>query len=83
VVVLASSNPVEPDELGTFVSSPPLGNHQGSGTLKAALDQAEREAVLKALAKADGNVTAAAGILGIERPSLHRIMRRLGITPPE
>jgi DNA-binding NtrC family response regulator len=79
VVVLAQTNPVEPDELSTFLVAP-VTVPPSDGTLKAAQDRAEREAVEKALAKAEGNITAAARILGIERPSLHRIMRRLGIT---
>jgi len=84
LVVLAQSNPVEPHELATLLDAAAgsLGM-QGNGTLKAALDRAEREAVMKALAQAEGCVTDAADVLGIERPSLHRIMRRLGIVPQD
>jgi two-component system nitrogen regulation response regulator NtrX len=77
VVVLARTNPVEPDELQSFlgIDTPVL---QG-GTLKAALDRAEREAVEEALAVGGGVVSAAARTLGVERASLYRIMKRHGI----
>jgi len=77
VVVLARTNPVEPDELQSFlgIDTPvPQG-----GTLKAALDRAEREAVEEALAVGGGVVSAAARTLGVERASLYRIMKRHGI----
>lgn len=44
-------------------------------------DRAERAAVIRALARADGNVTAAARALGVGRATLYRRMSRLGIAP--
>jgi transcriptional regulator of acetoin/glycerol metabolism len=44
------------------------------------LDQAERAAVQRALARSDGNVSAAAEALGISRATLHRKLRRLDLT---
>ncbi len=77
VVVLAEAQTVDVAELKTFLdgSEAPVAD----GTLKAVVDEAERHAVQKALAEAHGNITAAARLLGIERPSLHRILKRLGI----
>lgn len=43
------------------------------------LDQAERAALQRALARADGNVSAAAQRLGISRATLHRKLNRFGI----
>jgi transcriptional regulator of acetoin/glycerol metabolism len=43
------------------------------------LDQAERAAVQRALARSDGNVSAAAEALGISRATLHRKLRRLDL----
>ena len=43
------------------------------------LDEAERAALHRALARADGNVSAAAQKLGISRATLHRKLNRLGI----
>jgi len=50
--------------------------------LKVALERAEREAVEKVLAQANGNVAEAAAMLGILRTSLYRIMKRYGIAVP-
>ncbi len=77
VVVLAQTSPVEPEELPSLIGVEL--RPEGNGTLRSAVEQAEREAVEAALAKTSGNVTQAARLLGIERPSLHRILKRLGI----
>ena len=77
VVVLAQADPVSPEELRSFVGAELSA--ESDGTLRSALEQAERETIRGALAKTKGNVTQAAHLLGIERPSLHRIMKRLGI----
>lgn len=42
-------------------------------------EKAERAAVIRALARADGNVTGAAKALGVGRATLYRRMKRLGI----
>jgi DNA-binding NtrC family response regulator len=77
-VVIARTNPVEPDELQSLLGiEVPV---RQDGTLKAALDRAEREAVEKALVAGGGVVSEAARVLGVERQSLHRIMRRHGIS---
>ncbi|MET2826897.1 helix-turn-helix domain-containing protein [Mesorhizobium shangrilense] len=54
------------------------------GTAKAAedLDEAERGVVQRAIARADGNVSAAAANLGISRATLHRKLARFGIRRP-
>jgi transcriptional regulator of acetoin/glycerol metabolism len=46
------------------------------------LEEAERGALQRALARADGNVSAAAKALGISRATLHRKLNRLGICRP-
>jgi two-component system NtrC family response regulator len=48
-------------------------------TLREVRADAERKAILHALAVADGNVSAAAARLGISRPTLYDLMQRLGI----
>lgn len=45
-----------------------------------ALERAERAAVIRALARSDGNVSAAARGLGMARATLYRRMNRLGIS---
>jgi len=44
---------------------------------------AEREYILRKLEEANGNVTRAAELLGLERSNLYRKMRALGIGPRE
>ena len=56
----------------------------GSATTppRSALHAAERDALLAALRECNGNVSRAAGRLGIHRITLHRKMRRHGISLP-
>jgi len=42
-------------------------------------DDAERGAVLRALARADGNLSKAADLLGISRPTLYDLLHRFGL----
>jgi len=45
----------------------------------ATLDSTERQTIIKALRQADGNLSAAAQLLGISRQSLYRRMEKFGI----
>jgi two-component system NtrC family response regulator len=42
-------------------------------------EQAERQAIVTALARSNGNVVRASELLGVSRPTLYDLMRRLGI----
>ena len=42
-------------------------------------ERAEREAIVTALARANGNVLRAAEMLGVSRPTLYDLMHRLAI----
>ena len=85
VVVLARTNPVEPEELQSLLghdleTAPIRGDSSHpDGALRTALDRTEREMVEQALAAGHGKVSAAARALGIERASLYRIIKRHGI----
>jgi DNA-binding NtrC family response regulator len=80
VVILAETNPVEAEELRSFLGAE--AKVPTDGTLKVALERAERETVEKVMAQTGSNVSEAAAILGIVRPSLYRIMKRYGIASP-
>jgi transcriptional regulator with PAS, ATPase and Fis domain len=54
-----------------------------TGTLKQRVEQVEREAILEALARFDGNRTRAAESLGLSRQGLRYKMRRLGMVSAE
>jgi two-component system, NtrC family, response regulator len=47
--------------------------------LRQVRDKAEKKAVNHALARADGNVSKAAEVLGISRPTLYELMERFGL----
>ena len=49
--------------------------------LHDARDAFEREYILKALARQQGNISRTADVLGVERSNLYRKMRALGIVP--
>ena len=80
VVIMAETNPVEAEELRSFLGAE--AKVPTDGTLKVALERAEREAVERVMEETDGNVAEAAVKLGIVRPSLYRIMKRYGIATP-
>ena len=62
---------------GTEKSAP------GYGSLQDVREAAEREYILSKLEEANGNVTRAAELLGLERSNLYRKMRSLGLGPRE
>jgi two-component system response regulator PilR (NtrC family) len=72
-VVEAEDLQLEPDEMG--------GDNAGRGaeSLDGYLNRLERQAILEALHKADGNRTAAARLLGVTFRSLRYRLERLGI----
>jgi transcriptional regulator of acetoin/glycerol metabolism len=71
--------------LGITTSGLPVGFPVADligGPANEDLDEAERGALKRALARADGNVSAAAASLGISRATLHRKLARFGLTRP-
>ncbi len=52
------------------------------GSLKEAVHALERRMIERALARHDGNVSAAARDLGLSRYGLHKKIERMGIVPP-
>ena len=73
---------------GNQVTAMDLGLEDESGepmplNLREVRDNAEREAVQKALAQCDGNISQASALLGISRPTLYGLMDKHGISVPE
>jgi len=69
----AGGSRLQPEHLGLKEGAPPMG------TLTEIREAAERRAVESALARADGNLTQAASILGIDRKVLRDLLKRLGM----
>jgi len=73
-VALSSGRVLDVEDLGLEAAGAPQ-----VPSLKEARDRADREAIERALQLTGGNVSRAAGMLSISRPSLHDRMTRLGI----
>lgn len=74
-VIMAEGLLIQAEDLGLSVSSEveePLN-------LRQVRDEAEFNALVKALARVDGNVAKAAELLGVSRPTFYDLMNRLGI----
>jgi DNA-binding NtrC family response regulator len=78
-VVLARDAAITPEDLLLEAGSRSPARAAGGGTLQEALDGAAAARIRAALAAADGERTAAARALGVDRTTLYRLMRRLGL----
>jgi two-component system NtrC family response regulator len=75
--IMADGSQVTADDLGL----PAVEGEQAepSFDLRTVRDEAEKKAVIAALARANGNVLKAAELLGVSRPTLYDLMHRLGL----
>ncbi|MFK3739405.1 PEP-CTERM-box response regulator transcription factor [Massilia sp. TN1-12] len=74
-VIMADGNTIVADDLGlpdTEAAEEPLN-------LRQVRDEAEYKAIVKALARTDGNIVKASEMLGISRPTMYDLMGRHGI----
>jgi two-component system NtrC family response regulator len=49
--------------------------------LKAAREEADRKAIRQALARTENNISNAAKLLGISRPTLYDLLKQYGLQP--
>jgi two-component system NtrC family response regulator len=68
------------DDLGLDEKTPARNDNQRLTTLKEARDAAEREAVQRALGLCGNNISRAAKLLEISRPTLHDLLNKHDIT---
>ena len=74
-VIMADGNTIVADDLGL----PGEGLEEEPINLRQVRDEAEYKAIVKALARVDGNIVKASEVLGVSRPTLYDLMGRHGI----
>jgi len=74
-VIMAEGSTITAEDLGLKVADTP----SEPLNLKTIREQVECEALVKALARADGNVAQASKLLGVSRPTIYDLMNRCGI----
>ena len=77
--IMADSDRLTCDDLG--LSAPRAGNGSENSDLdlRTVREAAERQAIVAALARTNGNIVKAAEMLGVSRPTLYDLMRKLSI----
>lgn len=75
-VIMADSNQITREDIGLGSDS---DENLMSLDLRKVRDEAEKGAIIKALARVNGNVVKAAEVLGVSRPTLYDLMHRFGL----
>ena len=74
-VIMADTDGISAADLGLA----PADADPGALNLRQVREQAERNAVLRALGRVNGNLSKAADLLGVSRPTLYDLMHRFGL----
>ena len=75
--IMTDGNQISGDDLGF---NNPLGDEMDhSLDLRQVRDNAEKRAILTALARVNGNMVKTTDLLGVSRPTLYDLMYRLGL----
>jgi two-component system NtrC family response regulator len=79
--IMAEGDRIAPEDLGLPPPPAPEGAdaEHGDLDLRTVREAAERQAVVAALARANGNIVRASEMLGVSRPTLYDLMKRLAI----
>jgi two-component system NtrC family response regulator len=75
-VIMSEANRISAADIGL------TANGEGDGTvfnLRQVREEAEKHAVLRVLARVNGNLSKAAELLGVSRPTLYDLMHRFGL----
>ncbi len=74
-VIMAESATLRPEDFGLG----PLELDEGAFNLRRVRDEAERQAVTRVLGRCNGNISKAAELLGVSRPTLYDLMDKYGL----
>lgn len=83
-IILGSESTILPDHLPIELTNPPAGEGRGNFAYElpdegVSIEEVERELVLQALKKVDGNQTQAARLLDLSRDALRYRMKKYGL----
>ncbi len=76
-VIMADGNQITGQDIG--LKNPEGDAADNSLDLRTIRDAAEKNAIIAALGRANGNIVKAAELLGVSRPTLYDLMHRLGL----
>ncbi len=80
-VILAEGGTLTATDMDLKVPEAAVAAAVGTFSLRRAREEAEREALLHALADAAGNLSAAAKLLGVSRPTIYNLLRQHNVRP--
>ena len=75
-VIMADGSQITRDDVGLAEAA---ADETGNLNLRRIRDEAEKRAVIAALARVNGNLARASEVLGISRPTLYDLMHRFGL----
>ena len=76
-VIMVDGNQISSLDIG--LENPALDETENAFDLRTIRDAAEKNAIIAALGRVNGNVVRAAELLGVSRPTLYDLMHRLGL----
>lgn len=74
-VIMAEGSALRVEDFGL----PPVAPEPEMFNLRRARDEAEREAIVRVLGRVNGNISKAAELLGVSRPTLYDLMSKYGL----
>lgn len=83
IVIMTAKTEITQEDLPQMSDEIPPSSSYRFPSFKEATDAYQREFIARKLAEADGNVTRAAELMGVDRSHLHRRIKNLGIQTKE